>query len=485
MNPEKLISGGESETLEFKISTGEWKEITETVSAFANTRGGKILVGIDKKGKVTGVNIGKSTIEGLANKILTNTEPKIYPEISIESVKDKKIISIKVEAYPYDVVLAFGRPFKRVGKNTVRMSNDEYKRRILEIHKRELYFDGQVCSEAEFSDIDTRKVREFIRKAKTIRKLDIDETLSEKEILRKLKLIRGENLTNACILLFGKNPQELFLQAEVKCVRFKGTDVTADMLDFKDIEGDLFQQVEDVEKFIFKNISLRTWLEDRKVERQEKWEYPPKAIREALVNAIVHRDYRSSGKTQIRIYNDRVEFWNPGKLPQGWTPRTLKEEHTSEPFNPLIFKMFFWIGFVEEVGSGTNKIITWCKEWGLPEPDFDHKGNSLVVRFRKDIYTEEYLKDIGLNERQIKAVMYVKTHGKITNKEYQEICNISERTATRNLKYLVAQEILKQVGTTGKGTYYIIVMPQRRQTRHNDATNTPEEDNHTRNNISL
>jgi len=102
-------------------------------------------------------------------------------------------------------------------------------------------------------------------------------------------------------LLFGKNPQDFFIQAGVKCIRFKRTDITADMLDFKDIEGDLFEQLEETENFIFRNISLRAWLEDRKIERQEKWEYPPKAIREALVNAIVHRDYRSSGKVQVRI----------------------------------------------------------------------------------------------------------------------------------------------------------------------------------------
>jgi len=112
------------------------------------------------------VAVGKGTIEDLTNKILSNTEPKIYPEIGIQSLNKKKIIYIKVDAYPYDVVLAFGKPFKRVGKNTVRMNNDEYKRKILEIHKRELYFDGQICPEAKFSDVDERKVKKFLRKAK-------------------------------------------------------------------------------------------------------------------------------------------------------------------------------------------------------------------------------------------------------------------------------------------------------------------------------
>jgi len=475
MSISELIKSGESETLEFKKSTGEWKEIIETISAFANKKGGIILVGVDKKKEVCGVAIGKGTIEDLTNKVLNNTEPKIYPEIGIQSLNKKNIIYIKVEAYPYDVVLAFGKPFKRVGKNTARMNNDEYKRKILEIHKRELYFDGQICPEAKFSDIDEKKVKEFLRRARERRKLDIDETLSIKEILRKLKLMKGEDLTNACILLFSKNPQDFFIQADVKCIRFKGIDITADMLDFKDIEGNLFQQVEETENFIFRNIGLRAWLEDRKIERQEKWEYPPKAIREALVNAIVHRDYRSSGKVQVRIYDDRIEFCNSGRLPSGWTPETLKEEHTSEPFNPLIFKMFFWVGDVEEVGSGTNKIVSWCKEWGLPEPEFGISGTSIFVRIRKDILTADYLKKLGLNERQIKAVMYVKKEGKITNKEYQAMFKVSKPTATRDLSELAEKQIFNMIGSGKRNIRYILSKPKMSQNRNERAKNEPKD----------
>ncbi|MEW6685137.1 MAG: helix-turn-helix domain-containing protein [Candidatus Edwardsbacteria bacterium] len=457
MNLTELLKIGESETVEFKKSTGEWKEIVETVSGFANTRGGIILVGVDKKGLISGCDIGKGTVEDLVNKILTNIEPKLYPEVKVETITKKKIILIKVEEYPYDVVLAFGRPYKRAGKNTLKMSKDEYKRKILEIHKKELYFDGQICDEIDFSDIDTDKVRIFLRKARETRKLDIDASLPEKEILKKLKLMKNEELMNAGVLLFAKRPEDTFIQSGVKCIRFKGTDVAGDMLDFKEIEGDLFSLVAEVEKFIFSNISLKAWIEEGKLERQEKWEYPPKAIREALVNAIIHRDYRSSGKVQVRIFDDRIEFWNPGKLPEGWTVETLKAEHTSEPFNPLIARMFFWIGLVEEVGSGTNRIVSWCKEWGLPEPEYGLSGSSLFVLFRKDIFTEKYLRELGLNERQIKAVKYVKKNGKITNKEYQELTKVSKPMATIDLRELVSKGIFEKKGVTGKGTAYIFV----------------------------
>jgi len=455
MNLNEIISSGESETIEFKKSPSEWKEMIETVSAFSNTKGGTILVGIDDKGKVYGTMIGKNTIEDLTNKILTNTEPKIYPEISTASINDKKVILIKVEKFPYDVVLAFGRPFKRVGKSTVKMSKDEYKKHILEIHKKEIYFDGQILEEAKIEDVDENKVKSFIKKAKERRNLAIDETDDTLNILRKLKLLKDDVLCNAGILLFGKNPHEYFPQASIKCIRFKGIDVTGEMLDFKGIETDLLSEVEEVEKFIFSNISLRAWIEEGKIERQEKWEYPPKAIREALVNAIVHRDYRVPSKIQIRIFDDRIEFWNPGRLPEGWSIETLKEEHTSEPFNPLIAGIFFWVGYVEEVGTGTNKIIKWCKEWGLPEPEFKIKSNNIVVILRKSKLTEEYLNALGLSEREKEIIQTIREKGKITSSDVQKKYDVSRDTANRWLNKLLELKLIERKGR-GKAVYYVL-----------------------------
>jgi ATP-dependent DNA helicase RecG len=118
--------------------------------------------------------------------------------------------------------------------------------------------------------------------------------------------------------------------------------------------------------------------------------------------------------------------------------------------------MFFWVGLVEEVGTGTNKIVNWCKEWGLPEADFEYVGNSIVLRFRKDIYTEEYLRNIGLNERQIKGVSYVKEKEKITNREYRELLEVTDRTALRDLNDLCAKGIFQRVGKTGRTTEYVL-----------------------------
>lgn len=139
----------------------------------------------------------------------------------------------------------------------------------------------------------------------------------------RLKLLKVGKPTNGAVLLFGKDPQWRFIQSEVKCIRFKGVDVTGEMIDLKTISGDLFSQLIEVEKFIFNNIALSAWIGEGKIQRQERWEYPPNAIREALANAISHRDYETASKVQIRIFDDRMEFWNPMRLPKGWTVETL------------------------------------------------------------------------------------------------------------------------------------------------------------------
>lgn len=451
----RLIEKHETEDVELKPSLSQINDIAESVSAFANSAGGKILVGVSNSGKILGVDIGKDTIERLTNKITGNTEPKVYPKISVEGMKGKKIIVIDIPKSE-ETVLAFGRPFKRVGKSTFKMGREEYEKLILEKKKR--YWDSEICEEAKLEDIDAEKVKEFVIEAKRQRGLDLSEILPAKEILMKLKLSQDRKLTNTSILLFGKAPQNFFPSAEVKCIRFKGKNVTEPMLDMKIISGDIIGQVTEIEKFVFDHIKLESWIEEGKIQRQEKWEYPPKAIREATVNAICHRDYVSQSNTQIRIFDDRIEFWNPGSLPAGWTAETLKHEHESKPWNPLIAKQFFWIKYVEDVGSGTNKIISWCTEWGLPEPVFEFTGASVVTILRKPLPKEE-LSKLGLNERQIKAVEYVEKKGSITNREYQKLNETTRYTAERDLGSLVERGVLIRIGKGKRGLKYILLLP--------------------------
>lgn len=199
-----LIKEKESEDLEFKSSLSELKEIIQTICAFANKNGGKIIIGVSPSGEILGVQVGKNTIEKLTNQILTSLEPKIYPKIQTEKIKNKIVIVIEIPEIKEKPVLAFGRPYKRMGKSTVKISKGEYERLILEKHKDKLQFDNQICLKATIKEIDKKKLRWFLRKAKEERNYDIEPETPIKEALNRLNLIQDGKLTNTAILLFAK-----------------------------------------------------------------------------------------------------------------------------------------------------------------------------------------------------------------------------------------------------------------------------------------
>ena len=343
-----------------------------TISAFSNTHGGVLIIGVSDSGKPLGMDIGKNNIENLANQIKQNTDPLVYPSIHIEEIDDKHVVVIEVKESAQKPVLAFGKAYMRVGRSNQKVGYAQIKDLVQKSSK--IYWDEKVCEEANLRDFDEEKVKWFLKEAKHRRGLDIDENTQVEEALLRLKLLKYKKPTNGAVLLFAKHPQRFFLQSEVKCIRFKGINVTGEMIDLRTVDGDVFNQLVESEKFIFDNIALSAWIEEGKLQRQERWEYPPDAIREALANAISHQDYENSSKVQVRIFDDRMEFWNPGRLPDGWTTETLKQMHESVPTNPAIAKQFFLVKHIEEVGTGTNKIIEKCIGLGLPEPEFKCKG---------------------------------------------------------------------------------------------------------------
>ncbi|MBI4431534.1 MAG: putative DNA binding domain-containing protein [Candidatus Omnitrophica bacterium] len=351
----KLIGSSESMTIEWKPSFAQMGAIVESVAAFANTEGGRLFIGVSKTGSVLGISIGKDTIENLTNRIAQSTEPKIHPRITISKVDGKEIIVIDVKESRDKLVLANGRPYVRVGKSTRQMSKDEYEGRILEKHKEELNFDSQICKGAKIADISKEKLIAFVKKAKQERGLGINPKASVTDILKKLKLTKHKKITNAAILLFGHDPQDFFLQVELKAIRFRGYDVTGEMTDFKTIGADAITLLEKAEQFIFDHISMKAWIESGKLQRQEKWLYPPDAIREGLANAIIHRDYCMQGTSiYVCVYDDRVEVESPG----GFAPGVTMENFGTSSIrrNHIIADMFHRMRKVERMGSGIKKM---------------------------------------------------------------------------------------------------------------------------------
>jgi ATP-dependent DNA helicase RecG len=224
------------------------------------------------------------------------------------------------------------------------------------------------------------------------------------------------------------------------------------VIDDRMIEGTVIEQVDETIDFIRKNINVR-FVMTGKPAREEIWDYPLEALREAVINAVCHRDYTISSNTEVRIYDDKLIVWSPGGLPFGITLADLYKPHASVLRNKGIGSVFYDMGWIEQWGSGIDKMRKACVEAGIPEPLFEEYQGFRVI-FRKDIFTEEYLLNLGLNERQIKAVRYVKEKGKITNKEYYTINNISRQMATIDLANLVEKGIFMRTGKAGKGIAY-------------------------------
>jgi len=443
----------------------EYKErftdrVMEAICAFANSGGGTLYIGISDNGEVIGVDLSNEMIKEMADKIVSKLG--IHPEIEIEEREGKEVIKIFVK--PSLVPISFnGRYYERVG-NTTREMNPE---RLREFFLKGVNWDGLIREEASFDEIDEETVRLFIRKARGAGRLTIfEESEDIKVIFEHLKLSLKGKLTNGALILFGRKPQRYFINAVLRVLRLKNETV---IIGDRFIDGNLFNQVQGGEEAIRNFINVR--YEIKGLVREDIWDYPLPAIREALINALIHRDYfKFNVQTQVKIYDDYIWFYNIGGLPEGITVEDLKRPHSSVPRNPLIVHIFYLAGLIEEVGSGIGRMVESLRGQGMLEPEFKEEMGGFSVRFYKDIYTEENLRKMGLNERQIKAVFYVKEKGKISNKEYQENFGIKKRQATDDLKVLEEKGIFKKVGTTGKGTYYVLKMQQRGETGDKGAT---------------
>ncbi|MBP9743513.1 MAG: hypothetical protein KBD37_09150 [Burkholderiales bacterium] len=189
-------------------------------------------------------------------------------------------------------------------------------------------------------------------------------------------------------------------------------------------------------------------------QREVRWEYPLDAVREAVVNILCHRDYVSLAHSQIRLYDDKLEFWNAGSLPVALTPELLLVDHDSMPRNSKIADAFFYMGLIEQWGSGTTRIAHELQAYGYPLPQFKTELGRFHLTFYRTSHAKELLKKANLTERQLKAIEYLKNNGSISNSEYQKIAEVSSRTATRELNELKEKEILLSEGSRGRGIIY-------------------------------
>jgi len=450
-----FIQQGEGENLEFKE---QWNDHgPEALASFVNTKGGTLLIGVKDDGTVIGWNGKDRDQQRVINQIVEILG--VHPVVSVDMQQGKPVLVIEVKTSP-TLVACRGRYYHRVGNSTREIPADQLGRYF--VAKLGVQWDS-VTDGYTLELIDTAAVQRFLDLAKGRLPFAKDDD-SVEIILQKLGLICDGKVTRGAVLLFGKDPQALFTSYQIHMGRFKD-DIT--IIDDKIVNGNLFAQLEGTIQLFRTYLQVRYEFEGKSregdplsaMQRQEIWDYPIEALREAVINALIHRDYFQMGaEIQIRVYDERVVITNPGTLPDGITVNELKREgHRSITRNTLLAQVFYYGELLEKWGTGTSRMIALCRKHGILEPEFSAKPDSFSVTFSKDIYAIDRLVALGLSERQIKAVQYAKEHGTITNKVYQKLTDVAERTALRDLNDLIDRDIFRKQDKKGKATKYVLV----------------------------
>lgn len=402
-----LIEKGESATVEFKKSTALLRSVCETICAFLNTKGGTVLIGVNDNGQLIGQHVTDSTRQEIAREI-NKIDPHADTEINYLSLdNNKEIIVITVKPgvaapYVYD-----DRPFLRNQSTTTRMPREKYERLLFDRKTTATNWENLTSSNFSISDLDKNRIQQVVNVAIKERRLtEIAMHASTKEVLKKFNLIINDKITNAAIILFCKNEQKQFIQSQLKLARFKGIN-KSEFIDNKAIRGNLFELYEYAMQFLQNYLPISGRIEEGNPFRVDTLAIPYKVLREALVNALCHRDYSSpGGSISLAIYDDRVEISSTGKLPNDISLKELTKEHESHPRNPLIADVLFACKMIERWGRGTQDIIDFCKEAGNPKPKFIELTGSftVVLPLKEPIVEKKIEKKFELTVRQMEIL---------------------------------------------------------------------------------
>lgn len=445
----------ESETLEFKESFDS--RTLETIGAFANAIGGTILVGIRDDGRATGITLGANTLEEWAQRMQSKLQPRILPSIAKRQFQEKTIAAIKVDKAESPISVD-GKYFKRVGRTNQIMSPDELRQRL--ISGGNSTWDAGIEWNATVEDLDMKSVQNLILRLNVIQRRPVPAGEDPIVSLAKLGLLKDDKPLRAAILLLGKDPTQFYPTAFIKAGRFRTETLIVDDKEFK---GTLFDQIEDTMTWFQGRLETRlsfgkTAANKSMVERKEIWQYPLGALREAIANAVCHRSYSSDSFTTVRLYENELVISNPGGLPFDLRVEDLLQRHDSHAPNKIIATMFYNTGIIERWGTGTIRMAEELAAQGHPPPKFDtsNPNNFKLIFSISKFSAANSLSSEELNERQRKALKFLRTTKSITNAEYQKRFGGSKSTVTRDLGELVRKGLIFREGKTGKGTIYVL-----------------------------
>ena len=469
---EESLFAGESKNIEYKVAVPKKSEkYMKTVVAFANGNGGKIVFGIDDKTlEIVGMdedNIFK-TMDAITNAISDSCEPRIRPDVTLQTVNDKTVIVVEIlpgAMRPYYIKsegMTEGT-YMRVSGTTRPVEGYMLKELILEGQNR--YFDSEPCRELQITDEDIQNLCKTMKETAIKNTWQNSEKAKIKDITKNTLLswgilteVQGEIFpTNAYALLTG----QLRMQPVIQCGLFKGKD-RAYFADRKEFDGPIQNQVDAAYQYVLEKINMGMQIQG--IYRQDVYEFPTDSVRELIANAVAHRSYLEPGNIQVAIFDDRLEVTSPGMLLNNVSIKKMMEGY-SKPRNPAIANAFAYMKIIEKWGTGIPRIFRECREYGLPDPELiDFDGDFRVNMYRNTAidYSPRVNDRVNdkvndrVNEIEEKILKFIDNDPAITITQLSMELELSRKTIAAKLKILKEKKMIERVGSSRKGYWKIL-----------------------------
>ena len=470
---EESLFAGESKNIEYKVAVPKKSEkYMKTVVAFANGNGGKIVFGIDDKTlEIVGMdedNIFK-TMDAITNAISDSCEPRIRPDVTLQTVKDKTVIVVEIlpgAMRPYYIKsegMTEGT-YMRVSGTTRPVEGYMLKELILEGQNR--YFDSEPCRELQITDEDIQNLCKIMKEAAIKNTWQDSEKAKIKDITKNTLLswgilteVQGEIFpTNAYALLTG----QLRMQPIIQCGLFKGKD-RAYFVDRREFDGPIQNQVDAAYQYVLEKINMGMQIHG--IYRQDVYELPTDSVRELIANAVAHRSYLESGNIQVAIFDDRLEVTSPGMLLNNVSIKKMMEGY-SKPRNPAIANAFAYMKIIEKWGTGIPRIFRECRDYGLPDPELiDFDGDFRVNMYRKSLIDKKQVTEVTekvtevtekVTDIEAKILELISDNPAITTSKLADMLSVTRKTISTHIKIMKKNNVIERIGSDRKGYWKIL-----------------------------
>lgn len=450
---DKLLNRAEDARLAFVASTTARDEIARHVCAMLNGEGGMVIAGVEHSQPVA-----KDISESRANDIRQHLREAIVPRslftLNIDKGDSGAVLTIDVPSGADRPYVFEGAVYVRAGGKTVPASAEAMRRMVEAKATQTERWERRIATGVAVSDLDEQLIRQTVRKAEDKRGYNFTDAKNLDLVLKDLSLARYGQVTQAADVLFGQRVALRHPQTRLRAVCFE-TNKGGKYRDEQLLEGPAFHLLEQAMAFLKRHVSIAADFLPAKLPRESKPQYPFNALREGIVNALVHRDYAAfSGGLAVSVYPNKIEIWNSGQLPAGITPAELRREtHASVLVNPDISLVFYLHELMERVGRGTFKIVQECRELGMRVPEWSDRDNGVRLTFHA--LSARDISMMRFNPRQSKLVRDLTSGTIIRTSDYlsQYAGKISERQARRDLAAMASAGYFERRGSTTATVY--------------------------------